>query len=697
AEPDQSISYTLLPGYRVERPRELAMDDERFAHISYDPKFKKISRQQRKVVIDARFKRMFEDKSFKTIYTVDKRGKKSTETSTENLRKFYELDDDDGDSDDDHEEHQSIEGSGKDGIRKDKRKMDNSSTSREVESSETSEDDDSEKSSGEYSEDEVSDEDASDTSSSSSSSEDEDSSTDGKPGEEIVHPWGEIENVVHAEDVTSRFAVCNLNWELITADDLFALFYSFKPRTGIIKSVKIYPSEFGLERMAAEECQGPGKFIDTDENVQEEISEGSEYAKEKIRQYELSKLKYFYAVVECDSPGTANAIYEECDGFEYELGASRIDLRFIPDDMKFDLEPHSVALELPTISDSKSQTYRVNALQSTNIQLTWDGVDKQRSNLMKKKFTEAEINDMDIKAYIASSSDEDAKEESDNDGKANLKNKYQALVQSAKSDGEDDEEEMEITWETGLTDMAEEIASKTKEKLMNKGLTPWEKYLQKRKEKKKEKRLAHKTTRNEDISDVPADIDINDPFFADELKNRRKTSNERNEKKSKRQLTKEELNRSAEEKSKLELLVLDSDNSRSHFNMNSLEINNPKKKKRKLDTNDSKDAPEDNFAIDVNDTRFNALYNSHEFAIDPSDSLYRKTKGMETLLKERQRRRRNGDENADSSSNSAKNNSQMKDKSISALVKSVKAKSLHLHGKKSSRLHGRKKDGNNAT
>ena len=58
-----------------------------------------------------------------------------------------------------------------------------------------------------------------------------------------------------------------------------------------------------------------------------QISE-EEYHKEQLRIYQLNRLKYYYGVIECDSKETANHIYEECDGIEYEGSSNRIDLRF---------------------------------------------------------------------------------------------------------------------------------------------------------------------------------------------------------------------------------------------------------------------------------------------------------------------------------------------------------------------------------
>lgn len=59
--------------------------------------------------------------------------------------------------------------------------------------------------------------------------------------------------------------------------------------------------------------------------------------KDVIRTYQLERLRYYYAVCKFDFEETAIAVYEGCDGVEYETSGVRLDLRFIPADMEFDV------------------------------------------------------------------------------------------------------------------------------------------------------------------------------------------------------------------------------------------------------------------------------------------------------------------------------------------------------------------------
>lgn len=50
---------------------------------------------------------------------------------------------------------------------------------------------------------------------------------------------------------------------------------------------------------------------------------------ENLRQYQLNRLKYYYAIAELDSAETANHIYTSCDGHEYLASCTLIDLRLV--------------------------------------------------------------------------------------------------------------------------------------------------------------------------------------------------------------------------------------------------------------------------------------------------------------------------------------------------------------------------------
>lgn len=78
---------------------------------------------------------------------------------------------------------------------------------------------------------------------------DEETDQEVSDSEDIDHKWGELDaDAGTTEEATHRLAACNLDWDRIRAMDLMVLFNSFLPPSGAIKSVVIYPSEYGKQR-----------------------------------------------------------------------------------------------------------------------------------------------------------------------------------------------------------------------------------------------------------------------------------------------------------------------------------------------------------------------------------------------------------------------------------------------------------------
>lgn len=434
--------------------------------------------------------------------------------------------------------------------------------------------------------------------------------------------------------------MCNMDWDRLKAKDLLALFNSFKPKGGIIFSVKIYPSEFGKERLKEEELHGPVEL----RNISEDVAEDQGIYKEKLREYQFKRLKYFYAVVECDSPETANKIYEDCDGLEFESSCSFVDLRFIPDEVQFDDEPKDSAVDVD-VSAYKPKFFTSAANVTSKVELTWDETDQERVMSLNRPFKKNEILDMDFQAYLASSSEdeeedlsadlvenEDAKSKKgtkdDEDQIARYRELLKTIQEKEKKQDEKDVE-MEVKWVPGLKESAEQMVKNKLEG--NDKLTPWEKYLKKQKEKRKMKRKKESVEEENEEDEIPSDVDFNDPFFSEELKkpdmkNKQEPSEDEEEKERR--------------KAEMALLMMDDvEDDRKHFNYDKIvehqNLSHSKKKKLKK----KQELVEDNFQINVEDSRFQALYTSHLYNLDPSDPNFKKTKAMERVLEEKAKRR----------------------------------------------------------
>jgi hypothetical protein len=132
-------------------------------------------------------------------------------------------------------------------------------------------------------------------------------------------------NAVRSEVTqTRRLAVVNLDWDHVKATHLYKIFSSLVSSTapalainddsqrksrpkgssapvvrGSVLSIRIYPSEFGKERMAREEKEGPPPEIfkkrqgedEVDEKNIYEVGDQNEYDDAALRTYQLERLR----------------------------------------------------------------------------------------------------------------------------------------------------------------------------------------------------------------------------------------------------------------------------------------------------------------------------------------------------------------------------------------------------------------------
>jgi hypothetical protein len=111
-----------------------------------------------------------------------------------------------------------------------------------------------------------------------------------------------------------------------------------------------------------------------------------EEMREKIRCYQLNRLKYFYAVAQFDSAQTVNHVYEQCDGLEYECSSTKFDLRLVPEEETFDEADvtDSCTRRGLDLDKYEPQLFINTALQQGKVHCTWDETDPQREKVMDK-------------------------------------------------------------------------------------------------------------------------------------------------------------------------------------------------------------------------------------------------------------------------------------------------------------------------
>lgn len=223
-------------------------------------------------------------------------------------------------------------------------------------------------------------------------------------------------------------------------------------------------------------------------------------------------------------------------------------------------------------------------------------------------------------------------------------------------------------------------------------LTPFEELVEKRKDKKKAKKLERKKQIKKEkegggdedgfsSDDIPSDVDMNDSYFAEEFDNPEFKANKKSKKKNSKHHKESDSEDEEELRKRAELeLLLDDDDGKEHFSLKKIqdaenETKSKKKRKHKEKMKHKvhdKGAVPDGFEIDVADQRFSALYTSHHYNIDPTDSNFKKTKAMDTLIQEKLKRRP-----AEISDESTQSKKPKKDAAMGVLIKSIKRKALN--------------------
>ncbi|VDO44634.1 unnamed protein product, partial [Onchocerca flexuosa] len=221
-------------------------------------------------------------------------------------------------------------------------------------------------------------------------SSDDDSSSEWEleEAENETHYWGETDkDACRVEWASRRLALCNMEWDRISATDIFVLISSFKPPApAAIRSVTIYRSDFGKKRLEEEERMGP-KLAKLNKPI-EDTEEMDEKTREAMRAYQLERMRYYYAIIECDGVETASCLYEACDGVEFESSAIRLDLRFVPDDMTFESNAikEQVTEEDINLNAFKPKNFESAALSKSSAKLTWDETDPERIKAERDAF-----------------------------------------------------------------------------------------------------------------------------------------------------------------------------------------------------------------------------------------------------------------------------------------------------------------------
>jgi len=440
----------------------------------------------------------------------------------------------------------------------------------------------------------------------------------------------EDKNIPTGEE-SHRLSIMNIDWESITAKDIYVLFCSFLSGKEKVLKVEVFPSEFGMKEMEKLKLQGPNELFyngalecdkesfSKEENVKniqqnksknkpskkrkkeelitdlddalEDINDSDDGINQaKLRKFELKKLKFYYAIATFDSKETAFKIYSQCDAMEIEKTQNFLDLRFVPDSLtEFPYAPKETFSGSKSLINYEPDFNENRALQHSKVKLTWDTNDKKRDKMIQRAFTKEGFNRDDINELLVSS---DSEEDED------LVGFKQMLLKNAEKEAENDMqllkrkknkelnikegETFEVNFNKGFegVNVSDKVLNSTKN-----DRSLYNEYLERKKNIRREKKIEErkekeikKSKRNENYTDEFNDI---------------KTSNEFNEEDNYSKKTKNNYEKA--NKKELSLLVDES-------------------------LKDKK------FKYNPNDERFKAVGRDSKYAVDPTSKEYKNVK-----------------------------------------------------------------------
>jgi len=236
----------------------------------------------------------------------------------------------------------------------------------------------------------------------------------------------------------------------------------------------------------------------------------------ELRKYELKKLKYYYAVIYCDSISTASYLYTTLDGKEIERTQCFIDMRFIPNSLKkFPYQPKEICDHIPANKEYVQKFHPNNALQDTKVKLTYDENNKEREDIIERAFKKEGFNEEEINEFLVSSDDEDdlnavknfisdfdeneSEKNSENNNENNNNNNFNLLKKKRKMRKFKDGETIEIRFNRGFEGINNNIKNNNSDDDENKKKekSKWEKFKENKKNIAKLKKMEERRKRKE--------------------------------------------------------------------------------------------------------------------------------------------------------------------------------------------------------